>query len=141
MKPIFESKQDSEILYLFARKFGFAEQLVKNIAVEGNVPVSEDILREINRGYGSGVWGWSTAYRDSPTVWGTPMRILVMLLLRMAFLLVLLGLANGAMALELPQNRPTTTAPLWSSSFNSSVTFPMDGSRVSCTAPTRRKGC
>ncbi len=50
VKPIFESKQDVEILYLLARKFGFAEQLVKNIAVEGNVPVSEDILREINRG-------------------------------------------------------------------------------------------
>ncbi len=50
VKPIFESKQDAEILYLFARKFGFAEQLVKNIAVEDNVPVSEDILREINRG-------------------------------------------------------------------------------------------
>ena len=50
VKPIFESKQDAEILYLFARKFGFAEQLIKNIAVEDNVPVSEDILREINRG-------------------------------------------------------------------------------------------
>ncbi len=50
VKPIFESKQDAEILYLFARKFGFAEQLIKNIAVEDNVPVAEDILREINRG-------------------------------------------------------------------------------------------
>jgi formate dehydrogenase major subunit len=50
VKPIFESKQDVEIMYLLARKFGFAEQLVKNIAVEGNVPVAEDILREINRG-------------------------------------------------------------------------------------------
>ncbi len=50
VKPIFESKQDTEILYLFAKKFGFAEQLTKNIEVVDNVPVSEDILREINRG-------------------------------------------------------------------------------------------
>jgi len=50
VKPIFESKQDAEILYLLARKFGFAEQLVKHIDVQDNVPVSEDILREINRG-------------------------------------------------------------------------------------------
>ncbi|HEY0202806.1 MAG TPA: molybdopterin-dependent oxidoreductase [Acetobacteraceae bacterium] len=50
VKPIFESKQDTEIMLLFAKKFGFAEQLVKNIAVDEGVPVSEDILREINRG-------------------------------------------------------------------------------------------
>ena len=50
VKPIFESKQDAEILYLLARKCGFAEQLVKNILVQDDVPVAEDILREINRG-------------------------------------------------------------------------------------------
>jgi formate dehydrogenase major subunit len=50
VKPIFESKQDVEILYLLAQKFGYAEQLTKHIQVDGNVPVSEDILREINRG-------------------------------------------------------------------------------------------
>jgi len=50
VKPIFESKQDTEIMLLLEKKFGFAEQLVKNIAVEEGVPVSEDILREINRG-------------------------------------------------------------------------------------------
>src|ERR1700739_4376220 len=39
-----------------AKKFGFADLLVKNIKVEGDRPVPEDILREINRG------GWSTGY-------------------------------------------------------------------------------
>jgi len=50
VKPIFESKQDSEIMYLLAKKFGFADELIKNIEVKDDVPVSEDILREINRG-------------------------------------------------------------------------------------------
>jgi formate dehydrogenase major subunit len=48
VKPIFESKQDIEIMYLLAKKFGFSEQLCKHIAVVDNVPVVEDILREIN---------------------------------------------------------------------------------------------
>jgi formate dehydrogenase major subunit len=48
VKPIFESKQDIEIMYLFAKKFGFADQMCKHIAVQDNVPVVEDILREIN---------------------------------------------------------------------------------------------
>ena len=47
--PVFECKTDHEIMYLFARKLGFAEQLCKNIKVVLNEPVVEDILREINR--------------------------------------------------------------------------------------------
>ena len=43
-------------MYLLAKKLGFADQMFKNIKVENNVPVAEDILREINRG------GWSTGY-------------------------------------------------------------------------------
>jgi len=54
--PIFEAKEDSEIIYLLAKKLGFAEQLSKGIAVENNLPSAEDLLREINRG------GWSTGY-------------------------------------------------------------------------------
>ncbi len=50
VKPIFESKNDAEILLLLADKFGFGEQLVKNIMVQDGVPVAEDTLREINRG-------------------------------------------------------------------------------------------
>ncbi|HTS40594.1 MAG TPA: formate dehydrogenase subunit alpha, partial [Xanthobacteraceae bacterium] len=56
VKPIFESKNDNEIMYLLAKKLGFADLMFKNIKVENNVPSTEDILREINRG------GWSTGY-------------------------------------------------------------------------------
>jgi formate dehydrogenase major subunit len=56
VKPIFESKDDLEIMYLLAKKLGFADKMFKNIKVENNLPVAEDVLREINRG------GWSTGY-------------------------------------------------------------------------------
>ena len=56
VKPIFESKDDNEVMYLLAKKLGFADTMFKNIKVENNVPSPEDILREINRG------GWSTGY-------------------------------------------------------------------------------
>ncbi len=56
VKPIFESKDDLEIMYLLAKKLGFGDQMFKNIKVENNVPVAEDVLREINRG------GFSTGY-------------------------------------------------------------------------------
>ena len=56
VKPIFESKDDNEVMYRLAVKLGFADKMFKNIKVENNVPVAEDILREINRG------GWSTGY-------------------------------------------------------------------------------
>ena len=56
VKPIFESKNDYEVMYLLAKKLGFADRMFKNIKVENNLPVAEDILREINRG------GWSTGY-------------------------------------------------------------------------------
>src|SRR5574338_916193 len=56
VKPIFESKADLEVMYLIAKKLGFADKMFKNIKVENNLPVAEDILREINRG------SWSTGY-------------------------------------------------------------------------------
>jgi formate dehydrogenase major subunit len=56
VKPIFESKDDLEIMYLLAKKLGFADKMFKNIKVENNLPVAEDMLREINRG------SWSTGY-------------------------------------------------------------------------------
>lgn len=56
VQPAFESKNDYEIMYLLAKKLGFADSMFKNIQVESNVPSAEDLLREINRG------GWSTGY-------------------------------------------------------------------------------
>ncbi|WP_207478343.1 formate dehydrogenase subunit alpha [Arenibaculum pallidiluteum] len=50
VKPVFESKDDYEALYLLARKLGFADEMFKRIKIEGNRPVPEDILREINLG-------------------------------------------------------------------------------------------
>ena len=56
VKPIFETKDDLEIMYRMAEKLGFADRMFKNIKVENNLPVAEDILREMNRG------SWSTGY-------------------------------------------------------------------------------
>jgi len=60
VKPIFESKDDLEIMYLLATKLGFADKMFKNIKVENNLPVAEDILREMNRGsFSTGYCGQS----------------------------------------------------------------------------------
>ncbi len=48
--PLFESKPDQDIMYLFAKKLGFADEFFKHIEVKGEAPVVEDITREINRG-------------------------------------------------------------------------------------------
>jgi formate dehydrogenase major subunit len=56
VRPVFESKNDYDLIYMLAQKFGFAEQLFKNIKVENGAVSAEDLLREINRG------GWSTGY-------------------------------------------------------------------------------
>ncbi len=50
VKPLFACKTDQEIMYLFARKFGFEKQMFKNIKVNGTEPLVEDITREYNRG-------------------------------------------------------------------------------------------
>ncbi len=60
VKPIFESKDDLEIMYLLTSKLGFADKMFKNIKVENNLPVAEDVLREINRGsFSTGYCGQS----------------------------------------------------------------------------------
>ena len=56
VEPVFESKNDYDVMYILATKFGFADQMFKNIKVENGAVLAEDILREINRG------GWSTGY-------------------------------------------------------------------------------
>ncbi|MCW5698905.1 MAG: molybdopterin-dependent oxidoreductase, partial [Rhodospirillales bacterium] len=48
--PVFESKPDHEIIYLFAKKFGIDSEMFKNIKIEGSEPLVEDITREFNRG-------------------------------------------------------------------------------------------
>lgn len=48
--PIFESKVDHEIMYLFAKKFGFEKEMFKNIKVENNEPNVEEMTLEWNRG-------------------------------------------------------------------------------------------
>ncbi len=52
VEPLFEARPDHEIIYRFAEKFGFADQMFKNIAVNDKEPLVEDTLREIN----SGMW-------------------------------------------------------------------------------------
>src|SRR5690606_27722929 len=55
IEPLFESKPDHTIMYAFAMKFGWADELVKNVKLvkdkQGwDEPDIADILREINRG-------------------------------------------------------------------------------------------
>ncbi len=56
IEPMFESKPDHVILKLFADKFGFSDRIFRNIAVEGDEPLIEDITREFNRGM------WTVGY-------------------------------------------------------------------------------
>ena len=50
VEPVFESKPDHEIMYMFAKKLGMDKEMFKNIKVNGNEPFVEDITREFNRG-------------------------------------------------------------------------------------------
>jgi formate dehydrogenase major subunit len=50
VKPLFESLPDQTIAYKFAKKLGFADEMFKNIKVENDEPLVEDITREFNRG-------------------------------------------------------------------------------------------
>ncbi|MEX0605609.1 MAG: formate dehydrogenase subunit alpha [Marinobacter sp.] len=56
IEPLFDSKVDHEIMKLFADKFGFTDRMFRNITVEGDEPVIEDITREFNRGM------WTVGY-------------------------------------------------------------------------------
>jgi formate dehydrogenase major subunit len=50
IEPLFDSKVDHEIMKLLADKFGFTDRMFRNIAIEGDEPLIEDITREFNRG-------------------------------------------------------------------------------------------
>ncbi|WP_425099455.1 formate dehydrogenase subunit alpha [Tropicibacter sp. S64] len=54
--PLFESLPDHVIMAKFAEKFGFADRLFRNIAVENGEPNVEDLTREFNRGM------WTVGY-------------------------------------------------------------------------------
>src|SRR5258705_12489436 len=56
VKPILESKNDYDVMYMLATKLGFADRMFKNIKVANGAFSAYDIRREINRG------GWSTGY-------------------------------------------------------------------------------
>jgi formate dehydrogenase major subunit len=56
VQPTFETKDDYQVIYRMAKKLGFADLMFKGIKIEGDRPVPEDILREINRA------SWSTGY-------------------------------------------------------------------------------
>ena len=48
--PLFESLPDHTIAYKLSKKLGFSDQLFKNIKVNGEEPLIEDITKEFNRG-------------------------------------------------------------------------------------------
>ena len=48
--PLFESLPDHTIIYKLAKKFGFADEMFKNIDVKDDEPLVEDTTREFNRG-------------------------------------------------------------------------------------------
>ncbi|MEE9333194.1 MAG: molybdopterin-dependent oxidoreductase [Granulosicoccaceae bacterium] len=50
IEPLFESLPDHTIVHKFAKKFGFEGELFKNIQVNGEEPLIEDITREFNKG-------------------------------------------------------------------------------------------
>ncbi len=52
IEPLFESLPDHTIMYKMAAKLGFGDELTKNIAVNNDEPLIEDITREFN----SGMW-------------------------------------------------------------------------------------
>ncbi|WP_028117064.1 formate dehydrogenase subunit alpha [Ferrimonas senticii] len=56
VEPVFESKPDHVIMYLLAKKLGIEKQLCKNITVNGEEPLIEDITREYNKGM------WTVGY-------------------------------------------------------------------------------
>jgi formate dehydrogenase major subunit len=59
VEPIFESKNDYDVMYALANRLGFAAEMFKRIKVVGGQPDAEDILREIN--FGSLSTGYSGA--------------------------------------------------------------------------------
>ncbi len=56
VEPLFESKPDHVIMYQLAKKLGFADEMFKNIEVNNDEPLIEDVTREFNKGM------WTVGY-------------------------------------------------------------------------------
>src|SRR3546814_14579141 len=54
--PLFESKTDHEIMYLLAKKLGFADDMFKPIKVNGTEPLVEDITARKSAAKGKRVY-------------------------------------------------------------------------------------
>ena len=52
IEPSFDSLPDHTIIYKFAKKFGFADRMFRNIKVTNDEPYIEDVTKEFN----SGMW-------------------------------------------------------------------------------------
>jgi formate dehydrogenase major subunit len=50
IEPSFDSLPDQTIIYKFAKKLGFADRMFRNIAVNNDEPMMEDVTREYNKG-------------------------------------------------------------------------------------------
>jgi formate dehydrogenase major subunit len=50
VEPVWESRNDYDVMYDLARRLGFGDEMFKRIAVNNGDVSGEDILREINRG-------------------------------------------------------------------------------------------
>jgi formate dehydrogenase major subunit len=50
VNPIFESKTDLDIMHMFAKKFGFVNEMFKNVKVDNGHVEPESVLRELNKG-------------------------------------------------------------------------------------------
>ncbi|GGY98913.1 formate dehydrogenase subunit alpha [Shewanella fodinae] len=74
IEPLFESKNDLEIMYLLSKKLGFDKEYTKRIQLdEKGIPLVEDVTREINRGMWTiGMSGQSPERIKAHTMnWGT----------------------------------------------------------------------
>jgi formate dehydrogenase major subunit len=50
IEPSFDSLPDHTIIYKFAKKLGFADRMFRNISVNNDEPLIEDVTREFNKG-------------------------------------------------------------------------------------------
>ncbi|MBK1657254.1 formate dehydrogenase subunit alpha [Paracraurococcus ruber] len=56
VEPIFESRNDYDVIHALARRLGFADRMFRDIEVKDGTVVAESVLREMNRGL------WSIGY-------------------------------------------------------------------------------